>query len=40
MNGFKASIQTNNFDRHTFLAPQHVAIPDAVGRFLRLKYKG
>ncbi len=33
MNGFKASTTTNNLDRHTFLAPSNVVIPDAVGRF-------
>jgi cathepsin L len=30
MNGFKISADTSNFDRHTFLAPSNVAIPDAV----------
>ncbi|CAF1037308.1 unnamed protein product [Rotaria sordida] len=30
MNGLKITNKTNNFDRHTFLAPSNVAIPDAV----------
>ncbi|CAF3327923.1 unnamed protein product, partial [Rotaria sp. Silwood2] len=32
MNGFKmsAKTETTEFDRHTFLAPSNVAIPDAV----------
>jgi len=32
MNGFKmtANADTTNFDRHTFLAPSNVAVPDAV----------
>jgi len=30
MNGFKVSADTSNFDRHTFLAPSNVALPDAV----------
>ncbi|CAF3786403.1 unnamed protein product [Rotaria sp. Silwood1] len=30
MNGLKITNKTNKFDRHTFLAPSHVAIPDAI----------
>jgi cathepsin L len=30
MNGFKVSAQKTDFDRHTFVAPSHVAIPTAV----------
>jgi hypothetical protein len=33
MNGFKASKTTNNADHHTFLAPQNVVLPKAIGRF-------
>ncbi len=37
MNGLKVSTKTNNFDRHTFLAPSHVVATLAVGKFLQLK---
>jgi len=35
MNGFKMSANTNavKHDRHRFLAPSNVVIPDAVGKF-------
>jgi hypothetical protein len=35
MNGFKVSVNadTSSFDRHTFLAPSNVLIPDAVGMY-------
>jgi len=36
MNGFKMNANTNveKHDRHTFLAPSNVVIPDSVGKFL------
>ena len=33
MNGLKLSTEQKDLDRHTFLAPANIAIPDAVGRF-------
>jgi hypothetical protein len=35
MNGFKMTTDadTTNFDRHTFLAPSNVVLPDAVGMY-------
>jgi hypothetical protein len=36
MNGFKmnANINVEKHDRHMFLAPSNVVIPDSVGKFL------
>ena len=35
MNGYKVAEKNTNFDRHNFLAPSHVTIPDAVGKIDR-----
>ena len=29
-----ANADTTNFDRHTFLAPSNIVIPDTVGMYL------
>jgi len=38
MNGFKADlkIESNEMDRHTFLAPKNVVLADTVGKLLIL----
>ena len=34
MNGFKMdlNIESNKIDRHTFLAPSNIVLPDSVGK--------
>ena len=32
MNGLKVSTEQTDFDRHTFLAPANIVLPDTVGR--------
>ncbi len=38
MNGYKINLksQSDQMDRHTFLAPSNVVLPDSVGKLLIL----
>ena len=36
MNGLKTTEKNTEFDRHTYLAPSNVAIPDAVGMSIEM----